>query len=106
MRDQTDERGRRYLEVHLTQSGDLEIEGQALGPGVEQAFGEGFTEYEWYYIIKKEDFSQLARALDAPPGTDILNLLHFRCAGRYGRDIDEVIRKNRIPHTFWNRSGD
>ncbi len=106
LRDFTNEKGRRYLEAHLTPSGDLELEGQDLGPGLEEVFGEGIREYEWRYLIKKANFPELCRALDAPPGTDILNLLQFRCVGPYGRNITEVIVENNIPHEFWNRIGD
>lgn len=106
LRDYTDEDGRRYLEAHLTPAGDLEVEGQDLGTGVEKFFGEGFREYEWYYVIKKGDLPELARALKAPPGTDILNLLQFRCVGPHGRDIGQVIEEHKIPHEFWNRVGE
>lgn len=106
MRDCTDEGGRRYLEAHLTPAGDLEVEGQDLGPGVEGFFGKGFREYEWYYVIKRENFPELARALEAPPGTDILNLLQFRCVGPHGRDIGQVIEEHKIPHEFWNHVGE
>ncbi len=106
LRDYTDEDGSRYLEAHLTPAGDLEVKGQDLGPGVEKYFGEGFREYEWFYVIKKGDFPKLARTLEAPPGIDILNLLQFRCVGPSGRDIGQVIEEHKIPHEFWNWVGE
>lgn len=106
LRDYDDEDGRRYLEAHLTPSGELEIEGQDLGPGVTKVLGEGFVEYEWFYIIKPEHIPLLVEALGARPGTDILNLLQYKCVGPYGLNVEEIIRKNKIPFKFWNHWGE
>ncbi len=106
LRDFTDEDGSRYLEARLTPAGDLEVEGQDRGPGVAKVFGRGFRDYEWCYLVKRKDFPRLARALQAPPGTDILNLIQFRCTGPGAREIGEVISEEKIPHELRNWLGE
>ncbi len=106
LRDFMDEDGSRYLEARLTPAGDLEVEGQDLGPGVAKVFGQGFREYEWRYLVRRKDFPRLARALQAPPGTDILNLIQFRCTGPGAREIGEVISEGKIPHKLRNWLGE
>ena len=82
------------------------IEGQDLGKGVSGAFGEGISEYEWNYIIKKEDIPLLIKALGGEEGNDILELIADRCTGEGSQNLEEVIRDNNIPHQFWNRMSD
>jgi len=49
LRNTRDADGTRYLEASINAEGDLVIEGQDLGPGVEEIFG--IREYEWAWTI-------------------------------------------------------
>ncbi len=106
LRDYTDRDGSRYLEARLTPARDLELEGRDRGPGVAKVFGRGFRVYEWCYLVRRRYFPWLAQALEAPPGTDILNLIRFRCTGPGARDIGEVISGGEFPYEFWNWLGE
>ena len=46
LRNVRDDLGTRSLEAFVLPTGDLVIEGQDYGDGVEAAFGEGIREYE------------------------------------------------------------
>lgn len=92
----------RYLGARLNSSGDLLIEGHDIGPGVSKVFGGGLDEYEWSYTVKSKDLLFLIRALGGKEGDDILDLIVDRCTGERAVDLEEVIRKDKIPHEFWN----
>ncbi|MCJ7578904.1 MAG: hypothetical protein MUP98_00035 [Candidatus Aminicenantes bacterium] len=102
LRDLEDAEGTRYLEARVKGDGALIIEGQDLGNGVRKIFGEGIGEYEWSYIIKKENIPLVIKALGGQEGDDILELITDRCTGEDAQDLEDVIRSNKIPHEFLN----
>ena len=106
LRDLEGEDGTRHLEARIRGGRDLIIEGHDLGKGVSGVFGEGISEYEWNYTIKKEDIPLLIKALGGKEGDDVLALIADRCTGEGAKDLEEVIRNNNIPHKSWNHMGD
>ena len=106
LRDSEDANGTRYLEARMSGGRDLIVEGHDIGKGVSGSFGEGISEYEWNYTIKKENIPLLIKALGGKEGDDILELIADRCTGEAAQNLEEVIRDNNIPHEFWNHMGD
>ena len=106
LRDSEDANGTRYLEARMSGGRDLIIEGHDIGEGVSRAFGEDISEYEWKYLIKKEDIPLLIKVLGGEEGDDILELIADRCTGEGAQNLEEVIRDNNIPHEFSSRMGD
>ena len=60
LRDVRDDQGTQHLQAKLTREGDLVIEGQDLGAGVQRALG--VYEYEWVWTIQAADVPLLNRA--------------------------------------------
>ncbi|MBW0114518.1 hypothetical protein [Pseudonocardia abyssalis] len=106
LRAERDEDGVRHLAARLTAEGDLVVEGQDIGPGVEEFFGEGNTEYEWAHTVRVADLPLLVAALGGAPGDDVLALLAERCDGP---DSDELSRllgpDGPVPADRWSRIG-
>ena len=97
--------GLRHLEVILEESGDLRIEGQDLGSGVEQIFGS--REYEWDWLVKNADVPALVRALGGSEGDDVLQLLERLYAPPEPGMIETFIGTGKaIAAEFWSRIGD
>jgi hypothetical protein len=102
LRNSRDEKGTRYLEASLRVNGDLVIEGQDLGSGVEDVFG--FYEYEWSWAIAAEDVSELLAALGAE--SDVLSALRERFSGDRAGDLKEFLDAQSIRYASWSRIGD
>ncbi|MBA2310259.1 MAG: hypothetical protein H0W01_13450 [Pseudonocardiales bacterium] len=107
LRSIRDADGSRHLDAHVTAEGDVVVEGQDLGPGVERAFGPGLTEYEWTHTVRAADVPLLVEALGGAPGDDVLALMRRVCSG------DGVVRlaallapDGPVPAEFWSRVGD
>ena len=93
----------RYLGEQLTEAGTLVIEGQDLGPGVEQHFGAGLFEYEWSWRIEGEALARLRTAL----GTDdVLTGLAARFSGTAASGLSAFLSEQEIDAQFWSRVGD
>ena len=103
LRDTRDEDGTRYLDARLEPNGDLIIEGQDLGDGVERFFGPGEREYEWTWTVKAADVPKLKRALG---GGHVLKALKRRFSGSAARDLKPFLVAHAIPHEVWPRTGD
>jgi len=50
--DRTSEGDRNILRAVVTVAGDLELEGQDIGPGVEKIFGD--SDYEYWHTVNAE----------------------------------------------------
>ena len=76
LRNTSDAGGLRYLDTSIQPNGDLLIEGQDLGPAVEEFFG--VREYEWKWTVAAEDCERLRALLGT---TDLLAGLVERFSG-------------------------
>ncbi|MBN2493425.1 MAG: hypothetical protein JXR96_02440 [Deltaproteobacteria bacterium] len=106
LREIRDEHGLRYLGVRIDENGDLVIEGQDLGSGVESFWGEGASEYEWIRQVKARDLPRLLEALGAKPEADLLSLLGERFSGDRASELERFLKAHAIPSEFWSRVGD
>jgi hypothetical protein len=105
LREQRDADGVRHLSAAWREDGSLVIEGQDLGPGVERAFGEGYTEYEWAWTIPPDAVEATIVALGGGDGEGVLTLLQGYAA--HGeRDPGSHLREAGVPIEFWSRVGD
>lgn len=104
LRNVQDKLGTRFLGVSLTPGGDVVIEGQDIGDGVEAAFGAGFREYEWAYFVVQGDIAALLHALGAQ--TDILTALGQRFSDEQASELQPFLDGHAIPYQFWSRMGD
>jgi hypothetical protein len=106
LRDQRNAEGVRYLEATRHAGGGIRIEGQDLGPGVEEVYGAGLTEYEWSWEIEAAAVPALVAALDGHEGDDPLFLLEAWAANHRGIDPGLRLRDAGVPIEFWSRIGD
>lgn len=104
LRDLSDARDRRYLAAELTSEGDLLMQGQDLGDGVEAVFGEGFREYEWAWTVRAAHVPKLLEALGA--GGPVLAVLEHRFSGEKAAGLKQFLDDHEIPHESWSRMGD
>lgn len=104
LRDSRDESGSRFLEATLSADGTLTINGQDLGRGVEEFFGEGDFEYEWTWTIAPKDVTHLMSALES--GDDVLAALAKRFSGDAAAGLQPFLEENEIPYDAWTRTGD
>lgn len=102
LRHSRDAGGSRHLEARLNEAGDLVIEGQDLGPAVEEFFGS--REYEWIWTVKAADLAGLRRSL--PEQGELLELLARLFSGDDAGRLKDFLEKNAIPHQTWSRLGD
>ena len=96
----------RHLAASITAGGDLYIEGQDLGPAVEEVFGVGVTEYEWSRTVSRADLPALLGSLEAEPGEDILDVLARRYSGDAAAGLDGALDRSGVPVARWSRTGD
>ncbi len=106
LRDLTDAGGRRFLEARRREDGGITILGQDLGSGVESAFGEGLTEYEWGWQIAPKDVPAAIAALGGHPGDDPLRVMANWHAAHGGEDPGSHLKDAGVPIAFWSRVGD
>ena len=104
LRDTRDADGTRYLVARLEPNGDLVIEGQDLGNGVEQALGGGVREYEWAWTLRAAAVCSLAEALGAE--SDVLAALRGRFSGENTGLLASFLKEHNIAYEFWSRIGD
>lgn len=102
LRQQRDADGTRYLEAYYAPSGDIVIEGQDLGKGVEDFFG--FSEYEWVWTIKAADIPQLLNALEIEANP--LRALGQRFSGAQAAGLSSFLDGQQVPYSAWSRIGD
>lgn len=104
LRQTRDESGSRYLQATLYANGDVAIEGQDLGKGVEAFWGEGLTEYEFAMTIRAADVPLLHQALAAQG--DVLLALKQWFASQSSLEPGAFLDAHNIPYEFWSRVGD
>ena len=105
LRDVHDEDGVRHLEARLTDAGDLVIEGQDLGDGVERFYGAGIREYEWAWTIRRTHLDLLARALQTEVAL-VLGELEKRFSHPNCPALEAFLNTHGIPMERWSRLGD
>jgi hypothetical protein len=105
LRSVRDGSGVRYLDVIRRPDGALEINGQDLGRGVEEAFGKGLTEYEWQWVIEPADVPAAISALGGQDGDDPLNLM-VAWIEKHHTDPGNQVRDEGVPTRFWSRIGE
>ena len=106
LRDLTDSGGRRFLEAKWREDGGIAIDGQDLGAGVERAFGEGLSEYEWAWAVEPKDVPAAVAALGGHKGDDPLRVVAAWSAAHGGQDPGSHLREAGVPIGFWSRVGD
>jgi hypothetical protein len=103
LRHEVSGRDRRFLTASITDAGDLLIEGQDLGPSTSFVSSDG--EYEWWRTIKAEHLPALLQLLDAPPGSDVLQVLASHWTGPASHELEKRIRDSGIPSELSTWSG-
>lgn len=106
IREEHSGKGSRYLSARITENGDLSIEGQDLGPGVEEFWGAGFREYEWIITVRAAHFPQLIAALGGMDGDNPLSLLAARCSEDERYASKSFLEDRGVPIEFWSRVGE
>ena len=106
LRNLRDARGVRHLQATRQPDGGILIEGQDLGPGVEEVFGQGLTEYEWTWEIKAADVPAVVGVLDGREGDDPLVLLAAWAAAHGRIDPGSHLQQAGVQIEFWSRIGD
>jgi hypothetical protein len=95
LRHEVNGRDSRFLSASITEAGDLVIAGQDLGPSTSIVSSDG--EYEWWRTIKAEHFPALLQLLNAPPGSDVLQVLASHWTGPASHELERCIRESDIP---------
>lgn len=104
LRQTRDELGSRYLQATLAPNGNVVIEGQDLGQGVAQFFGEGLTEYEFAMTIQAADVPLLLKALATQ--SNVLIALQQQFQSQSNLEPGAFLEAHNVPYTFWSRIGD
>jgi hypothetical protein len=100
-----DAEGLRRLDASRRDDGGILIEGQDLGPGVEQVWGEGLTEYEWAWSLAPEPSWRRSRRWAARTGRST-RAIGVWYAANGGLDPGIRLREAGVPVEFWSRVGD
>jgi hypothetical protein len=106
LRDTRDASGTRFLEARVGPDGTLRIEGQDLGRGVTEVFGEGLSEYEWWWRLPPDHLDEAAATLGGAPGEPILAVIGRWGAAHPGADPGSALREAGLPIDFDSRIGD
>ena len=69
LRNVRDAGGLRSLTARRRKDGEIVIEGQDLGAGVERIFGPGLSEYEWAWVIGPDAMEAAVTALGGHAAT-------------------------------------
>lgn len=101
-----DAEGVRRLDASRRDDGGILIEGQDLGSGVEQVWGEGLTEYEWIWTLGPNAVPAAVAALDGPEGADPLPVIQAWYQANGGLDPGNRLREAGVEIEFWSRVGD
>ena len=92
----------RHLSAGYASNGDLLIEGQDLGDGVQRIFGR--DEYEWVWTIRAAELPKLAMALGG--ASDLLQALAGRFSGANAGHLGAFLNEGSVPFETWSRIGD
>ena len=101
-----DKHGRdvRSVWARMTDDGSLVVEGQDLGPTVEEFWGQGLTEYEWWITVDAADIPRLLELLGEEG--DVLDAVAARFSGPEAHFFYRVLREHGIEYEFTSRLGD
>ena len=105
LEESNDEKGTCVRRVWLTPEGTLRLEGQDIGPFVQQFFG--YPEYEFVRAVSASGVEQLRRALNLGAEDDLIDALvaQFQGPGGSAR-LEKFLETQGIESEFWNRIGD
>jgi len=106
LRDERDGQERRSLVAYVNPDNGLTIDGQDLGPSVEQWFGEGIREYEWMRTVDADEVPRLVELLGGPPGANVLDALEAWLPSHAATDLEKLIDEHELRGTVWRRTGD
>lgn len=103
-----------YSLLAYVRNGDFVIDGQDLGPSVEQIFGEGIREYEWKRTVQAQEVPRLTRLLRAregdytrrPGGLEVLDVLQTWLLTHDAGQLEPLIEEQGFTRIFWSRAGD
>jgi hypothetical protein len=98
LRNTKDDRGTQYETATLGSNGDVRIEGQDPGKGVEVYFGEGLTEYQYVLTVKAADVPALLKALGAK--SDVLSALQEQFWDQSQEGLQSFLENNDVPFEF------
>ena len=93
----------RYLRAYLDEHGNLHLVGQDLGPATAIMSADG--EYEWSWVIKKQDVPNVVALLGGSPGDDILDILERGWTGARSGELEQLLGESNIPRQFASWSG-
>ena len=97
--------GTRSVWLRLTENGALILEGQDLGPGVSDFFGEAVSEYEWAWKLPPDGLRLLLDSLRVAAGSpDLLEQVARRLKVLNGSQMQK--RFEQAGATFWSRVGE
>ena len=102
LRKERSESDYRFLSAEIDENGDLVIDGQDLGGGVDSAFG--CSEYEWSWTVRAKHIGQLKIALGSR--RNILRTLKKRFSDQKAAGLYEFLQKSKVPFEGWSRIGD
>ncbi len=102
LREDRTEEGYFYLGASLNDNGDIEIEGQDLGPRVKELFD--CIEYEWKWTIKRQHINLLKFNLSSRG--NILLSLKRSFANENATNLYSFLCDCNIPFETWSRTGD
>jgi hypothetical protein len=106
LRDERTASGTRSLVVRLEPNGDLLVQGQDLGRGVESALGEGVREYEWSRKVRAAELPRVLSAFEAEDGRALLAIFHQRFSGPQAAGLDAALESTGVTIERWARYGD
>jgi hypothetical protein len=106
LRNERSSKGSRHLSAHITEAGDLKVEGHDLGPGVEEVLGAGVTEYEWTIVVRKRHLPRVIAALGGEENDGVLSLLAARFSVDEQCASKAFLEQHGVPVDFWNRAGE
>jgi hypothetical protein len=103
LRQEISGQDRRSLWAYCDEEGNLQVDGQDLGPGTALVSSDG--EYEWSESVKAADIPRLVELLGGAPGEDILRLLERRFCGVASYEFEGTLRESGLPVKTWVWSG-
>jgi hypothetical protein len=98
--DRRDDQGRYYEEASLLAEGGIRITGDDSGSKVEEFFGPGLSDYEWFYEVPPERVPDLLSVLGGSATDDVLTLLAVYYERHGGAALDQLLRSEQVDAQF------
>jgi len=102
--DSSNADGKHWRAVTYDGDGTLRIEGHDLGPGVEDFWGSGYTEYEFERMLRPPEVERLRDLLGLGPGENLLEVLATRFEATSA--IEKYLEEHGLESEFWSRVGE